>query len=95
MSQNGQAREPSRHRGITYHRMPVAGVGGLLLTVAIVLIVVWRLPDVREFLILSIPAGVLAFALIHWIHQRRPKTEEEKVLFNLDERPRTNDQRPS
>ena len=87
--------EPSRHRGITYHRMPVAGVGGLLLTIAVVLIVVWRLPDVREFLILSVPAGVLAFALIHWIHKARPKTEEEKVLLNLGEQSKTIDQRPT
>jgi len=83
------------HPGISYHKVPVAGVGGLLLAVAIVLTAVWRLPDVREFLILSIPVGFLAAALIYWIHKRRPRTEDEKLLFNLDERPRMNDQRPA
>ena len=79
------------HPGISYHKMPVAGVGGLLLAVAIVLTAVWRLPDVREFLILSIPGGVLAATLIHWIHKQRPTTEEEQVQLKLDDRPRTND----
>jgi hypothetical protein len=72
-----------RHRGITYHRMPVAGVGGLLLVVAVLLIVIWRLPDVREFLILSIPAGVLALGIIRWIHKLRPKTEEAEVQLDV------------
>ena len=79
-----QQRDDMRwHRGITYHAMPVAGVGGLLLTIAISLIFVARVPIAKWFLIGSVMAGVVAFAIIRLIHRLRPETEEEEVQLNL------------
>ncbi len=63
--------------------MPVAGVGGLLLTVGIVLMAVFGFSIAKWFVVASIPAGVLALLVIRLFHRLRPTTEEEEIQLNV------------
>ena len=76
-----------RHPGITFHAMPVAGVGGLILAIAISFVFLARVPIAKWFLLGSVMVGVVAFAVIRLVHRLKPETEEEEVQLNLGRRP--------
>ena len=76
-------RDEGLHRGITFHAMPVAGIGGLLLTAAIILMGILGFPVAKWFLVASIPVGVLALVVIRLFHRLRPKTEEEEIQLKV------------
>ncbi len=47
------------HPGITMHKTPVKGGGGLVFAVGIILITLISLPQARCFLTLSLPTGIV------------------------------------
>jgi len=63
--------------------MPVAGVGGLILTIAISFVFVGRVAIAKWLLMGAVLAGVVAFAVIRLVHRLRPETEEEELQLNL------------
>ena len=75
--------ELGRHSGITYHRMPVAGIGGLLLFIAMCIIFVGRLPEAKFFILGSLLLGWLFLGAIRLVHKIRPETEVEKFQLNV------------
>jgi len=71
------------HRGITMHQIPVAGVGGLIFAVGIVVITLLGLPVAKWFLL---GAVILSFAVVGVLRLFRklyPKTEVEEVQLNV------------
>lgn len=83
------------HPGISFHKMPVAGVGGALLSVAVVLIALIGLPIAKWFLLGSLGLGWVVVGFLMLTRKLKPKTEIEEVQLVVGQRPRTNDQRPT
>ena len=80
-------RDMSAHPGISFHKMPVAGVGGALLSVAVILVALIGLPIAKWFLLGSL---VLAWAVVGFLVLMRklnPKTEVEEVQLKVSQRP--------
>jgi hypothetical protein len=58
------------HPGITMHRIPVgANVGGLLFTIACILICLVGIPEMRSFAGLAIILGVAVATVLHYVWQ--------------------------
>src|SRR5882672_2327752 len=71
------------HQGITMHKMPVAGVGGLILAIGIVAITLAGLPATKWFLAGAIVLGIAIACLLFLFRKLRPRTEVEEVELNL------------
>jgi hypothetical protein len=81
-------RQPSEglrwHPGITIHKMPVAGVGGLIFAVGIVVIALLGLPIVKWFLAGAVLLGVVIAGAFRLFRKLRPQTEVEEVGLNVE-----------
>jgi UDP-N-acetylmuramyl pentapeptide phosphotransferase/UDP-N-acetylglucosamine-1-phosphate transferase len=73
----------SRHPGITVHKIPVAGVGGLLLTIGIVVVALIGLPIAKWFLAGAVILGVGVVGILRLFRKLRPQTEVEQVQLNV------------
>jgi len=74
----------SRHPGITFHKMPVAGVGGFLLTLGVILIAVIGLPIGKWFLLGAVILGVGVVGLLRLGRKLKPRTEVEEAQLNIE-----------
>jgi hypothetical protein len=72
----------------TMRRLPLRGVGGLVFTLAIVLLAVIYVPVLRWFLAIAIPIGIIVAVVLHFWHKRAPapEPEDKKKVLNLDDR---------
>jgi hypothetical protein len=52
--------------------IPTKGVLGALIALAIMATILAAVPAARWFLLLSLPAGLLAAAVLHFLHRREP-----------------------
>lgn len=71
----------------TMRRLPLKGVGGLVFTVAMVVLAVVYVPVFRWFVAAAVPVGiVIALALRFW-HKYAPVSEPEnrKKVLHLDD----------
>jgi Flp pilus assembly protein TadB len=64
------------------HKIPVAGVGGLIFAVGIAVLAVVGLPFARWFLLGAVILAVGVVALLRWFRKSRP-TEVEEVQLNV------------
>jgi hypothetical protein len=71
----------------TMRRLALKGVGGLVFTVAIVLLAVIYVPLLRWFLAIAVPIGVVVAVALHLWHKHAPAPEPEnkKRVLNLDD----------
>jgi hypothetical protein len=76
-----------RHPGITFHKMPVAGVGGFFLVVGVILIAVIGLPIGKWFLLGAVILGVCVVGLLRLGRKLKPRTEVEEVQLNIERPP--------
>lgn len=51
-------------------KIPTKGVLGAFIAVGIMVVILVALPAARWFLLLSLPAGLLVAALLHFSHRR-------------------------
>jgi hypothetical protein len=59
------------HPGIRIDRIPASGAGGLLFTIATV-VVFMGVPEVREFMLIGLVGGVPTAGILYfWHHQTR------------------------
>jgi hypothetical protein len=72
------------HPGITMHKIPVAGIGGLLFSIGVVMIALLGIPIAKWFFAAALILGVIVAYIIRWFHQLRPQTEVEEVELNVD-----------
>ncbi len=80
-----------RHQGITIHKMPVAGAGGLLLVVGIVAITLLGLPVAKWFLLGAVVMALGVVGILKLFRKVHPQTEVEEVLISMagNQRPTT------
>ena len=71
------------HPGITMHKIPVAGVGGLIAAIGIVLIAVLGLPIAKWFLVGSVILGVAVVGILRLYRKLKPRTEVEEVQLSV------------
>ena len=74
---------PSRHPGITMHKIPVAGAGGLIFTVGIVVLALLGLPIAKWFLAGAVILGVGVVGILRLFRKLHPQTEVEQVQLNV------------
>jgi hypothetical protein len=67
-SSSHQAESPPR-RGLA--GIPLAGWVGLLFTLAFMGVMLYAVPALRWFFLLSIPPGVLIGAFLYWLNRRK------------------------
>jgi UDP-N-acetylmuramyl pentapeptide phosphotransferase/UDP-N-acetylglucosamine-1-phosphate transferase len=72
------------HPGITIHKMPVAGVGGLIFAVGIVVIALLGLPIAKWFLAGAVLLGVVIAGGFRLFRKLRPRTEVEEVGLKVE-----------
>jgi len=58
------------HRGILINKIPAEGVGGLIFAVGTVLIFTIGVPEIRQFMLLAVPAGGIVAGLIYFWHNQ-------------------------
>ncbi len=62
--------EPSRHRGITMHNLPVGGdFPGFVFAIGCVVIFLLALPEARWFAVGSVIAGVCFFGVLRLVRR--------------------------
>jgi multisubunit Na+/H+ antiporter MnhG subunit len=71
------------HPGITMHKIPVAGVGGLIFAVGIVVLAVVGLPFAKWFLLGSVILAVGVVGILRLFRKLHPQTEVEEVQLNV------------
>ena len=71
------------HSGPRIDAIPVAGVGGLIFAIGMVVMFAVGLPIGKWFLLASVPAGFLAMGAMRLFRRLRPRTEAEEVLLNV------------
>ena len=71
------------HPGITMHKIPVAGTGGLIFAVGIVVLALLGLPIAKWFLIGAVILGVGVVGILRLFRKLHPQTEVEEVQFNV------------
>jgi len=60
----------SRHPGIRIDKTPVRSWVGLVFAVGVMVLFLIALPAVRWFLLLTLPAGMLAGVVLFFLHRR-------------------------
>jgi len=76
-------RDGSWHPGITIHKMPVAGVGGLIFAVGIVVIALLGLPLLKWFLAGAAILSIGVVGVLRSLRKLHPQTEVEEVQLNV------------
>jgi hypothetical protein len=76
------------HQGITIHKVPVAGVGGLIFAVGIIAMAVAGIPFAKWFLLGAVILGVGVVGIIRVLRKMHPQTEVEEVQLNVGRQPR-------
>jgi UDP-N-acetylmuramyl pentapeptide phosphotransferase/UDP-N-acetylglucosamine-1-phosphate transferase len=71
------------HPGITMHKIPVAGVGGLIFAVGIVLIALFGLPIAKWFLVGAVILGFGVVGILRLFRKLHPQTEVEEVQLDV------------
>jgi UDP-N-acetylmuramyl pentapeptide phosphotransferase/UDP-N-acetylglucosamine-1-phosphate transferase len=74
---------PTRHPGITMHKIPVAGVGGLVFTIGLVVLALLGLPIAKWFLAGAVILGVGVVGILRLFRKLHPQTEVELVQRNV------------
>ena len=59
------------HPGIRMHKIPVKGGAGLLFAVGVMIMILWRLPEARWFLIAAVPVGIIIGAVLYFTRRDR------------------------
>ena len=59
-----------RHPGISSNKISVKGWAGLVFTLGVMVLFLIALPEIRWFFVLTLPAGVLAGAVLYLLHRR-------------------------
>ncbi len=72
------------HPGITMHKIPVAGLGGLIFAVGIVVLALVGLSIAKWFLAGAVLLGLLIAGILRLIRRLRPQTEVEEVELKLE-----------
>jgi hypothetical protein len=72
-----------RHPGITMHKIPVAGVGGFIFAVGIVVLALLGLPIAKWFLLGAVVLGVGVVCMLRLFRKLHPQTEVEEVQLNV------------
>ena len=78
-----QAGNGGWHPGITMHRIPVAGVGGLIFAIGIVVMAILGIPAAQWFLIGAVVLGIAVVGLLRLFRKLKPRTEVEEVQLNV------------
>jgi UDP-N-acetylmuramyl pentapeptide phosphotransferase/UDP-N-acetylglucosamine-1-phosphate transferase len=71
------------HPGITIHKIPVAGVGGLIFAVGIMVLAVVGLPFAKWFLLGAVILGLAVLGILRLFRKLYPKTEVEEVQLDV------------
>jgi UDP-N-acetylmuramyl pentapeptide phosphotransferase/UDP-N-acetylglucosamine-1-phosphate transferase len=71
------------HPGISIHKIPVAGVGGLIFAVGIVVLALVGLPIAKWFLVGAVILGVGVVGILRLVRKLKPQTEVEEVQLNV------------
>ena len=61
---------PDRHSGIRIDKISVKSWVGLVFTVGVMVMFLIALPEIRWFFVLTLPAGILAGAVLYLLHRR-------------------------
>jgi hypothetical protein len=72
-----------RHPGITMHKIPVAGIGGLIFAVGIITLALFGLPLAKWFLLGAVVLGVGVVGILRLLRRLHPQTEVEEVQLNV------------
>ena len=72
-----------RHPGISMHKIPVAGVGGTIFAVGIIVLALLGLPIAKWFLAGAVILGVGVVGSLRLFRKLHPQTEVERVQFNV------------
>jgi UDP-N-acetylmuramyl pentapeptide phosphotransferase/UDP-N-acetylglucosamine-1-phosphate transferase len=75
--------EDGLHPGITMHKIPVAGVGGLIFAVGIFVLALIGLPIAKWFLVGAVILGVGVVGVLRLFRKVHPQTEVEEVELNV------------
>jgi uncharacterized membrane protein len=75
--------EASRHPGITMHKIPVAGIGGFIFAVGIIVLAVVGLPFAKWFLLGAVILGGGVVGILRLFRKLYPQTEVEEVQLNV------------
>ena len=76
------------HPGISMHKIPVAGFGGVIFAAGIVILALVGLPGAKWFLGGAVILGIGVVGILRlsrWLH---PRTEVEEVQLNVGRQPR-------
>ena len=65
------------------HKIPVAGVGGLIFTIGIVVLALVGLPIAKWFLLGALILGVGVVGILRLFRKMRPQTEVEEILQSV------------
>jgi len=76
-------RDGSWHPGITIHKMPVAGVGGLIFAVGIVVIALLGLPLLKWFLAGAAILSIGVVGVLRSLRKLQTQTEVVEVQLNV------------
>jgi len=71
------------HPGITMHKIPVAGVGGMIFAVGIVVLAVVGLPFAKWFLLGAVILAIGVVGILRLFRKLHPQTEVEEVQLNV------------
>jgi len=77
------SQEGGKHPGITMHRIPVAGIGGFIFAVGIVVLAVVGLPFAKWFLVGAVILGAGVVGILRLFRKLDPQTEVEEVQLNV------------
>jgi hypothetical protein len=78
-----KAQDVGRHPGITMHKIPVAGIGGLIFAIGIIALALIGLPFAKWFLLGAAILGVGVVGILRWFRKMHPQTEVEEVQLNV------------
>jgi hypothetical protein len=71
------------HPGITMHKIPVAGAGGWMAAIGVVIIALIGLPIAKWFLLGAVLLGVGVVGILRWFRKLHPQTEVEEIQLNV------------
>jgi UDP-N-acetylmuramyl pentapeptide phosphotransferase/UDP-N-acetylglucosamine-1-phosphate transferase len=71
------------HPGITMHKIPVAGIGGMIFAVGIIALALVGLPFAKWFLLGAVVLGVGVVGILRGFRKMHPQTEVEEVQLNV------------
>jgi len=71
------------HPGITMQKIPVAGAGGWMAAIGVVIIALIGLPIAKWFLLGAVLLGVGVVGILRWFRKVHPQTEVEEIQLNV------------